>query len=157
MRLAPKGWFGLRDGIVMTVVDVIEQQSIVLRMTPPEHVWDAVWSFHLIPHWEDRCRLLIRTRIRLRHPGEVLATELAGPAKALTDAGDLVGHQTSRGGPSAGRPPRPAVIFTASSRPSVSNASEFTVGLGAKGKSPARDAQRTDSYVVLLHRRGPGK
>ena len=57
MRLAPKGWFGLRDGIVTTVVDVTEQQSIVLRMTPPEHLLDAVWSFHLIPHWEDRCRL----------------------------------------------------------------------------------------------------
>jgi hypothetical protein len=91
MRLAPKGWFGVRDGIVMTVVDVTEQQSIVLRMTPPEHLWDAVWSFHLIPHWEDRCRLLIRTRIRLRHPGEVLVTELAGPAKALMTRGILLG------------------------------------------------------------------
>ena len=91
MRLAPKGWFGLRDGIVTTVVDVTEQQSIVLRMTPPEHLWDAVWSFHLIPHWEDRCRLLIRTRIRLRHPGEVLVTELAGPAKALLTRGILLG------------------------------------------------------------------
>lgn len=91
MRLAPKGWFGLRDGIVTTVVDVTEQQSIVLRMTPPEHLLDAVWSFHLIPQWEDRCRLLIRTRIRLCHPGEVLATELAGPAKALLTRGKLLG------------------------------------------------------------------
>ena len=57
MRLAPNGWFGLRDGVVTTVVDVPEQQSIVLRMTPPEHLLDAVWSFHLIPHWEDRRRL----------------------------------------------------------------------------------------------------
>ena len=36
---------------------VTEQQSIVLRMTPPDHLLDAVWSFHLIPHWEDRRRL----------------------------------------------------------------------------------------------------
>ena len=35
MRLAPKGWMGLRDGIAMTVVDVVEQQSIVLRGTAP--------------------------------------------------------------------------------------------------------------------------
>ena len=91
MRLAPKGWFGLRDGIVMTVVDVTEQESIVLRMTPPEHLWDAVWSFHLIPHWEDRCRLLIRTRIRLRHPGEMLATEVFGPPKAFMTRGILRG------------------------------------------------------------------
>ena len=96
MRLAPKGWFGLRDGIVTTVVDVTEQQSIVLRMTPPEHLLDAVWSFHLIPQWEDRCRLLIRTRIRLRHPGEVLATELAGPAKALLTRGILLGIKLPR-------------------------------------------------------------
>jgi len=90
MRLAPKGWFGLRDGIVMTVVDVTEQQSIVLGMMP-QHLWDVVWSFHLIPHWEDRCLLLIRTRIRFRHPGEMLATELAGPAKALMTRGILLG------------------------------------------------------------------
>ena len=91
MRLVPKGWMGLRDGISMQVVDVVERQSIVLRTVPTERLWDAVWSFHLIPHWEDRCRLLIRTRIRLHHPGEVLATELAGPARALMTRGILLG------------------------------------------------------------------
>ena len=90
MRLAPKGWMGLSDGIVLTVVDVIEQQSLVLAPCPRD-LWDAVWSCHVIPHWEDRCRLLIRTRIQLRHPGEVLATELAGPAKALLTRGILLG------------------------------------------------------------------
>src|SRR5262245_42181484 len=72
IRLVPMGWMGLRQGISMRVVDVVEQRSIVLRATPPDQLWDAVWSFHVIPHWEDRCRLLIRTRTRLRHPGEVL-------------------------------------------------------------------------------------
>jgi len=85
MRLVPKGWMGLREGISMRVVEVVEQQSIVLRATPPDQLWDAVWSFHVIPHWEDRCRLLSRTRIRLRHPGEVLA------AKALLTRGILLG------------------------------------------------------------------
>ena len=161
MRLAPNGWFGLRDGIVTTVVDVTEQQSIVLRMTPPDHLLDAVWSFHLIPHWEDRRRLLIRTRIRLRHPGEVLATELAGPAKGkvlLTRgsywASNVAWSANCKPWPA---PPLPAAVFTPSSRPSVSSAGEFTVRLRTKGKAPARDAQRSDSYVVLLHRRGPGK
>jgi hypothetical protein len=65
VRLAPRGWMGLRDGIAMSVVEVTDQQSIVMR-TMPQDLWDAVWSFHLVPHWEDRCRLLIRTRIRLR-------------------------------------------------------------------------------------------
>jgi hypothetical protein len=91
MRLAPKGWMGLPDGIALTVVDVVEQHSIVLRGTAPQSLGDAVWSFHVIPHWEDRCRLLIRTRMRLRHPGEVLATELAGPAKAALTRGILLG------------------------------------------------------------------
>lgn len=91
MRLAPRGWMGLRDGIALTVVDVVEQQSIVLRGTAPQSLEDAVWSFHVIPHWEDRCRLLIRTRMRLRHPGEVLVTELAGPAKAALTRGILRG------------------------------------------------------------------
>jgi hypothetical protein len=91
IRLVPKGWMGLREGISMRVVEVVEQQSIVLRATPSDHLWDAVWSFHLIPHWEDRCRLLSRTRIRLRHPGEVFAAELAGPAKALLTRGILLG------------------------------------------------------------------
>jgi hypothetical protein len=50
-----------------------------------------VWSFHLIPHWDDRCRLLVRTRTRLHHPGEVLAAELAGPANAFMTRGMLLG------------------------------------------------------------------
>lgn len=87
----PKGWMGLREGVSMRVVDVVEQQSIVLRAARPDKRWDAVWSFHVIPHWDDRCRLVSRTRIPLRHPGEVLATELAGPAKALLTRGILLG------------------------------------------------------------------
>jgi hypothetical protein len=91
VRLAPKGWVGLREGITMRVVEVVEEQSLVLRARPPDQLWDAVWSFHVVPHWEDRCRLLIRTRTRLRHPGDVLVTELAGPAKALLTRGILLG------------------------------------------------------------------
>ena len=91
IRLVPKGWMGLREGIALPVVDVVEQQSIVLRATPPDQLWDALRSIHIIPHWDSRCRLLIRTRTRLRHPGDVLATELAGPAKALVTRGLLFG------------------------------------------------------------------
>jgi hypothetical protein len=91
MRLVPKGWMGLREGVTMRVDEVVEEQSLVLRATPPDQLWDTVWSFHVIPHWEDRCRLLSRTRIRLRHPGDVLATELAGPARALLTRGILLG------------------------------------------------------------------
>lgn len=91
VRLAPKGWLGRRDGVAMHVVKVIDNEAIVLRGTAPDFPWDAVWSFHLTPRWNDRCRLLIRTRARLRYPGEVLGTELAGPITALVTRGLLLG------------------------------------------------------------------
>src|SRR6476469_10926041 len=72
MRLVPKGWMGLREGFTMRVIDIVEQQSIVLSSPSRNQSGDTVWSFHVIPHWEDRCRLMIRARTRLRHPGEVL-------------------------------------------------------------------------------------
>lgn len=91
VRLAPKGWMGIRGGIALSVVDVVEQETIVLRAAQSDHALDAVWSFHLIPHWEGRCRLVIRSRTRVRHPGDMLALELTGPAKALVTRGMLLG------------------------------------------------------------------
>ncbi|CAN5657228.1 hypothetical protein BH09ACT8_BH09ACT8_14390 [soil metagenome] len=91
IRLAPTGWLGLRDGIALGVAHVVDEQSIVLDVTPPSLPWEAVWSFHLIPHGDDRCRLLIRSRVALRHPGEVLLAEMAGPATALMTRGMLLG------------------------------------------------------------------
>jgi hypothetical protein len=91
VRLTPKGWMGIREGIALSVVDVVAQQAIVLRATQSNHALDAVWSFHVIPHWEDRCRLLIRSRTRVRHPGDALALEFTGPAKALVTRGMLLG------------------------------------------------------------------
>src|SRR5512139_232001 len=90
VRLVPKGWMGLRDGLTLRVVEVTESESIVLRTVHPE-LWDAVWSIHVVPHWEDRCRLLVRIRTRLRHPGQVLVSELAGPPVALVTRGMLLG------------------------------------------------------------------
>lgn len=94
VRLAPKGWMGLRDGIVLKVVDVVAGESIVLRSMSPA-LWDTVWSFHIVAHWDDRCRLMVRTRTRLRHPGQVLADELAGPARAFVTRGMLLGIKRS--------------------------------------------------------------
>ncbi len=89
VRLVPKGWMGLRDGVVLPVAEIVPERCIVLR--PPNLPWDAVWSFHVVPHGEDRCRLLVRTRSGLRHPGEVLGTELTGPLTALLTRGILLG------------------------------------------------------------------
>lgn len=90
IRLVPKGWMGLREGIALEVVDVADQQSIVLRAFASREL-NVVWSFHVIPHWEDRCRLLIRIRTPLRHPGQALVTELAAPGIALVTRGILLG------------------------------------------------------------------
>jgi hypothetical protein len=84
VRLTPRGWMGLKDGLTMCVAEIEPEKHIVLRATRPGLLSDAVWSIHLLPHWEDRVRLLVRVRIGLRHPGEVLAMELARPLVTLT-------------------------------------------------------------------------
>lgn len=91
IRLVPEKWFGLADGIEMAVASVTAPQSIVLRAAPPKSPWEMVWSFHLIPHLDDECRLLIRSRLALRHPGEVLLAEVIGPARAFITRGILLG------------------------------------------------------------------
>ncbi|MCX2715590.1 SRPBCC family protein [Mycolicibacterium sp. J2] len=77
--LVPPGRYGSRDGIALSVVDVTPDAVIVLRGAPPSAPWEVVWSIHLAPRWDDRCRLLVRTRVGLRHPAEFLVTALGGP------------------------------------------------------------------------------
>ena len=81
---------GLREGLVLPVALLVEGQSIVLRRSGGLP-WDGVWSFHVLPRWEDRCRLLVRSRTRMRLPGEVLGAELSGPVVSLMTRGMLVG------------------------------------------------------------------
>lgn len=98
VRLAPAGWMGLPDGVTLTVAEIVPEKYLVLHAARPELRWNAVWSFHLQPHWEDRVRLLTRARISLRHPGEVFAMELVRPLIALTTRGLLLGvkHRVER-------------------------------------------------------------
>ena len=91
IQVVPRGWMGLRDGVALPVAELIEGQAIVLRISPPQLPWDGVWSFHLMARWEDRCRLLVRSRSRMRMPGQALAAEAAGPAMAVMTRGMLVG------------------------------------------------------------------
>jgi hypothetical protein len=90
MRLTPKGWMGLQDGLSLRVDAITPERSVVLRATSP-NLPEAVWSFHLEPHWATHTRFLARARIGLRHTGEVVAVELARPAIALTTRGILLG------------------------------------------------------------------
>ncbi|ODQ87596.1 hypothetical protein [Mycolicibacterium holsaticum] len=83
VHLAPTRWPGLRNRLSMSVVQVIAGEAVVLRGNRPGFPWEAVWSVHVQPHWQDRCRVLVRTRAQLRHPGDVILAELAGPLTAL--------------------------------------------------------------------------
>jgi hypothetical protein len=91
VRVVPPGWMGLREGVGLPVVRVIEGESIVLRLQPPDLPVEGVWSFHVMPRWEDRCRLLVRTRLRMRVPGEAVGAEAAGPVMSLMTRGMLLG------------------------------------------------------------------
>ena len=91
VRLAPEGWMGLPDGVALSVSEIVPEKYLVLNIAREELRWNAVWSFHLQPHWEDRVRLLTRVRISLRHPGEVFAMELVRPVIALSTRGLLLG------------------------------------------------------------------
>ena len=75
----------------MTVERTIENSALVLREAPPQFPWESVVSYHVLPRLDDRCRLLVRTRIALRRPGQVVLAELAGPATALRARGMLLG------------------------------------------------------------------
>lgn len=98
VRLAPEGWMGLPEGLSLRVAEIVPEKTLVLNATRDDQRWNAVWSFHLQPHWEDRVRLLTRARIALRHPGEVFALELARPLISLGTRGLLLGvkHRVER-------------------------------------------------------------
>ncbi len=107
VRVAPKGWMGLTDGVTLTVAGIVPETYIVLTTGAGEDSrLNVVWSFHLQPHWEDRVRLLTRARIALRHPGEVFAMELARPIVAFGTRGLLLGikHRVERLPPAQAQP-----------------------------------------------------
>lgn len=91
VRLIPKGRLGMRRDVEMRVVELVEGKRIVLFAEPPATPFTVVLSFHLMSRGTDRCRLLIRSRLGLRHPGEVLLAELFGPARAFITRGMLIG------------------------------------------------------------------
>ncbi|MGY1666716.1 hypothetical protein [Geodermatophilus sp. SYSU D00696] len=57
-----EGWGPLPDGYAFRVVRVEPPRALVLRQAPPEHPWNGVWSFHVLPGDAGGCRLLARSR-----------------------------------------------------------------------------------------------
>lgn len=77
--LAPAGRPGLRDGLALTVRQVVDQQLLVLSGEPAE----TVWSFHLRSLGPHRCRLVSRTRTSRGHGVAALAVELFDPVTLI--------------------------------------------------------------------------
>ena len=66
--LVRDGWMGMKGGYALPVVMIEQDRALVLRQSPPEHPWDAVWSFVITPTGPASCRLLSRSR-SARRPG----------------------------------------------------------------------------------------
>lgn len=62
------GKLGMPDGYAFPVARVDHERCIVLRQCPPEHPWNAVWTFVLEPLAGGGCRLISRSRNQ-RLPG----------------------------------------------------------------------------------------
>ena len=60
--VVPEGYGPMPEGYAFRVALVDPPRSLVLRQAPPEHPWNGVWSFHVVPTAEGRCRLLSRSR-----------------------------------------------------------------------------------------------
>jgi len=60
--VVPEGYGPLPAGYAFTVAQVDRPHALVLRQAPPVHPWNGVWSFHVRPVPEGRCRLLARSR-----------------------------------------------------------------------------------------------
>ena len=93
--LVRKGWLGMKIGYSLPVAAIEEGRAIILRQAPPEHPWNAVWSFTIEPEGPDACRLVSRSRSERRSGFAGLTdTVLAGlldPVTALMTRQMLLG------------------------------------------------------------------
>ncbi|MGY1699817.1 hypothetical protein [Geodermatophilus sp. SYSU D00766] len=82
--VVPAGWGPLPDGYAFRVALVDPPRTLVLRQAPPEHPWDGVWTFAVVPAGEGRCRLLSRSRTAVdARLGARLAGRLGEPVTGV--------------------------------------------------------------------------
>jgi hypothetical protein len=60
--VVPEGYGPMPEGYAFSVARVDPGRALVLRQAPPEHPWNGVWSFHVVPTGDGSCRLLSRAR-----------------------------------------------------------------------------------------------
>jgi hypothetical protein len=78
--VVPEGYKPMPAGYAFTVARVDPPRALVLRQAPPEHPWNGVWSFHVVPTGEGRCRLLSRSRTEaMTEFGLRMATRIGEP------------------------------------------------------------------------------
>jgi hypothetical protein len=78
--VVPEGYGPMPAGYAFRVARVDPPRTLVLRQAPPEHPWNGVWSFHVVPAGEGRCRLLARSRTEVQpQVGLRLAIRLGEP------------------------------------------------------------------------------
>lgn len=91
--LRDRAGVGTRLGAPRRVAEISEGACIVLQSTPRGLHAGSVWSLNVLPHGADRCRVLVRCRVGLRHPGQVVGVELSDPLRALVTRAMLRGVQ----------------------------------------------------------------
>jgi hypothetical protein len=78
--VVPEGYGPMPAGYAFTVARVDPPRALVLRQAPPEHPWNGVWSFHVVPAGRERCRLLTRSRTEVAPQfGLRIATRIGEP------------------------------------------------------------------------------
>jgi hypothetical protein len=75
--VVPPGRLGMPDGYSFPVAEVAAPRHLVLRQAPPEHPWNAVWTFVIEPDGHDGCRLVSRSRAQVQQGGPGRAAALA--------------------------------------------------------------------------------
>lgn len=78
-------------GVTMSVVDVVDHRALVLRTVRKSVPVDVTCAWLAEPRLDDRTRLVLRIRIALRHPGDVILAEASGPILALLTRRALAG------------------------------------------------------------------
>jgi hypothetical protein len=92
IELVPKGWGPLPDGYALTVARIDPGRALVLRQAPPEHPWNAVWTFVLEPLDATSCRLLSRSRAeRPTDPRMRMANAVLEPITTIMTRRMLIG------------------------------------------------------------------
>lgn len=97
--VVPEGYGPMPAGYAFTVARADPGRALVLRQSPPEHPWNGVWSFHVLPAGDGRCRLVSRSRTeRPPQVGLRAATRVGEPVTLLMTRRMLLGlkHHAER-------------------------------------------------------------